>query len=93
MKTIEEMASEVGGQRGGMAELNIPAPVWVLDDQEIKAFAALVAQQENEACAKACEDADLFDYYDPGGSYAAVIRARSTSAPADAPTPTDPPPG
>jgi hypothetical protein len=39
-------------------------------------FAALVAAHEREECAKACEDSDTWDLYDPNGFAANLIRAR-----------------
>ena len=32
-------------------------------------------EQERERCAKLCEDSDLFEYDDPGGFFARLIRA------------------
>ncbi|HHS83695.1 MAG TPA: hypothetical protein ENK38_02060 [Gammaproteobacteria bacterium] len=40
-----------------------------------------VKKYEREACAKACEDMELYDEDDPGGSCAAIIRARSEVKP------------
>lgn len=39
---------------------------------ELSAFARLVAEE----CAKACEAVDMFNYDDPGSTYASAIRAR-----------------
>ena len=61
---------------------------WQMSDADrrdglISTFAAEVARRaieaEREACAKACEDAETFIYDDPGASFAAAIRARSTA--------------
>ena len=55
---------------------------WVITQEEIERFAALVAAAQREACAKVCED-----YNDDGGSgeawagrFAAAIRARRNNA-------------
>ena len=32
---------------------------------------------EREACAKACDELDTYDEFDPGSSYAEAIRART----------------
>ena len=55
---IERLAREAGGQFGGEFELNVPAPVWVFDAEDLSAFAALVAAHERERCAEVCEQWD-----------------------------------
>ena len=42
--TIERLAREAGGQLGGEFELNVPAPVWVFDAEDLAAFAELVLE-------------------------------------------------
>ena len=44
--------------------------------EALKAFAKLVAEAEREACAKVCEDLDLWSMDDPGSTAAKAIRAR-----------------
>lgn len=39
---------------------------------ELSAFARLIAEE----CAKVCEGVDMFNYDDPGSTYASAIRAR-----------------
>jgi hypothetical protein len=66
-RTIMEMALEAGFE--GCAELT-----WenVICTEELEAFAALVREDEREACAKVCEDAPKPD----GRDLAERIRAR-----------------
>lgn len=37
----------------------------------------LVVAAERERCAKLCEDSDIFDYGDPGGFFADLIRKQA----------------
>lgn len=50
---IIRMAKEVGGVEhyAGLAD----KVCWAFEESELEAFAALVAAEEREACAKACE--------------------------------------
>ena len=47
-----------------------------ISDRSLERFAALVAAHDREECAKACEDSDTCDLYDPNGFAANLIRAR-----------------
>ena len=51
----------------------------VANYKSIERFAALVAEAEREACAKACEEADDGTPYNLAEECAAAIRARSRS--------------
>ena len=65
MKTVIEMAREAGDWNGQTAEFN---------DVGLERFAALVREDEREACAKVCEQSGVDGF---GTLYAAAaIRAR-----------------
>jgi hypothetical protein len=61
MKDTIDMAREAGGCEYGNANPNIES-TFILKDDQIKAFEALVRADEREACAKVCEEYD--DEYD-----------------------------
>ena len=70
---IIELAKQVGFQTDN-------AGVWVDDgyiDDQLEAFAKLVAAHEREACAKLCEEAHWS--LDDRSEYAKAIRARSNT--------------
>ena len=50
-------------------------PQWMCQD-ELEAFAKLVAAHEREACAKVCEDLDAWNMDDPASTAVTAIRAR-----------------
>lgn len=47
--------------------------------EEMKAMIDAAINAEREACAKVCEDLDLYQEDDPGASFAAAIRMRSNA--------------
>ena len=68
---IIEMAREAGfAERDSMFRV-----VFVANKYDLEKFAALVAAQEREECAKVCEEDGLLW----GQRYAAAIRARGTT--------------
>jgi hypothetical protein len=69
---IVELAKQAGLQTDN-------AGVWVDDgyiDDQLKAFADLVAAHEREECAKVCEDLDAWNMDDPASTAVTAIRAR-----------------
>lgn len=60
---INQMAIEAG--------FTVQSDEWLFAEM-LGRFAKLVA----EDCAKVCEDVDMFNYDDPGSTYARAIRAR-----------------
>jgi hypothetical protein len=71
MKTIDEMARDAGGY---FAELP-KGDAWLFDNEEqLERFAALVAAEEREACARMVED--KFDFVGDELIIADAIRAR-----------------
>jgi hypothetical protein len=77
MKTIIEMAREAGLYLDGE---NQQHPMYVLQPEELNAFAALVRADEREACAKVCdaeeETANEETWYQCAKELAKQIRAR-----------------
>jgi hypothetical protein len=55
MRDTIEMAREAGGCEYGNANPDIES-TFILKDDQIKAFEALVRAEEREACAKVCDD-------------------------------------
>jgi hypothetical protein len=70
MKTTIDMAREVKMPY----DFETGEPINI---EKLKAFEALVRADEREACAKACEDLEVWNMDDPGSSAAKVIRSRN----------------
>ena len=66
-------AAAVAHNPSEQAMADIVTKVW---HDSAERFAILVAAAEREACAKACEDSNTWDLYDPNGFAANLIRAR-----------------
>ena len=71
---VERMAREAGYS---VSQYGICFPQHGAEDERelLSRFAALVRAQALEDAAKACEDSDTFQYDDPGGGFAELIRA------------------
>jgi hypothetical protein len=75
MKTIIEMAGKAFETPG--VEPAFRNGFWTVTSEELERFAALVAAEEREACAKVCESYLSESPYSWGGTtMAAAIRAR-----------------
>ena len=71
---IIRMARECGFWLDGA---NQAMPMWVIKQEELEAFAALVASAEREACANICETLELPEWPDKVRQpLAQAIRAR-----------------
>lgn len=68
---VERMAREAGV----WAVFGAVIPKSMVFNGRLSRFAALVRAQALEDAAKACEDSDTFQYDDPGGGFAELIRA------------------
>jgi len=77
MKTILEMARKAGFDSAPNGRVYHPDTSDEHSlDKYLEAFAALVREDEREACAKVCEDSNTWDFYDPNGFAANLIRTR-----------------
>ena len=78
IRMAREAGLRVGTNLSGVVLVGSPAEIGLahLTIEELERFAALVAAQEREACAKVCEDMD-HDGVMIAADCAAAIRARS----------------